>query len=146
MNCGFEDVLILDEIWRSVCSSENLPTPIELGCILETFSKQRNPDAEAMCDLAMHNYVEMRSSVTDVMYLIRKRVEAFLHSVIPSLVTPLYTMVSFSRIPYAQALAKHDRQTVWFWRGVRFVRICAVIVGVSVIRKAVPYCRRWFLK
>ena len=31
----------------------------DLGTALEEYSRIRNPDAEAMCDLAMYNYVEV---------------------------------------------------------------------------------------
>lgn len=126
MNCGFEDVLVLDEIWHQIVGS-HLPSPKQLGNILETYSVTRNPDAEAICDLAMHNYIEMRSSVTNPTYLLRKKLEGFLYKIFPSSVIPLYTMVSFTRIPYSQALARYNSQTRWFesglwtWRALQLV-------------------------
>jgi kynurenine 3-monooxygenase len=56
----------------------------------------------------------MRSSVTKWSYLLRKKVEGFLYKLIPQSVIPLYTMVSFTRIPYSQALARNRKQTEWF--------------------------------
>ena len=38
------------------------------------YSKHRNPDAEAMCDLAMYNYIEMRDLVNKTSFLLRKKV------------------------------------------------------------------------
>lgn len=126
MNCGFEDVLVLDEILQKHLGkvapasptteyiSLERPTPKVLEAVLEEYSKTRNPDAEAMCDLAMYNYIEMRSSVVDPGYLFRKKVEGFLHKLFPSVVIPLYTMVSFTRIPYSQAMARWKKQTTWF--------------------------------
>ena len=51
MNCGMEDCLVMDD-----CLNQNP----ELGVALDEYSKFRNPDAEAMCDLALYNYVEVK--------------------------------------------------------------------------------------
>jgi kynurenine 3-monooxygenase len=123
MNCGFEDVLVLDEVWTKLVGSKKFPDSETLEQILTTYSKTRNPDAEAMCDLALYNYIEMRSSVTKSAYLIRKKVEGFLHKLFPTLVIPLYTMVSFSRIPYAQAMERFNLQTKWFEGGMMVARV-----------------------
>jgi kynurenine 3-monooxygenase len=54
MNCGMEDCLVLED---------SLDTAGDLGDALEHYSGHRNPDAEAMCDLAMYNYVEVSASL-----------------------------------------------------------------------------------
>ena len=51
MNCGMEDCLVLED----ALDKNNM----DIGLALEDYSKTRNPDAEAMCDLAMYNYVEV---------------------------------------------------------------------------------------
>ncbi|KAI8919065.1 hypothetical protein DFJ77DRAFT_452922 [Powellomyces hirtus] len=119
MNCGMEDCIVLDDMFTKHLG--DLSSPASLGpsgpavaAALEEYSENRNPDAEAMCDLAMYNYVEMRSSVTKPEYLFRKKVEGWLHKIFPKTIIPLYTMVSFSRIPYAEALRRWNRQTAWF--------------------------------
>lgn len=123
MNCGFEDTLVLEEILDKHIGSKNTatsksPDAVAMEAALAEYSIVRNPDAEAMCDLAMYNYIEMRSSVTKWTYLLRKRVESFLHKLVPQTIIPLYTMVSFTRIPYAQAMTRFNNQTAWFnWLG-----------------------------
>ncbi|KAJ3329422.1 kynurenine 3-monooxygenase, mitochondrial precursor [Blyttiomyces sp. JEL0837] len=119
MNCGFEDCMVLDEILTKYLGEKgsagsNHPNPEVLAAAFDEYSRTRNPNAEAICDLAMYNYVEMRSSVTKWSYLVRKKVEGWLHKLVPTSVIPLYTMVSFSKIPYAEAMARHRRQTAWF--------------------------------
>ena len=52
MNCGMEDCLVLNSMLEKHAG--------QLGPALEAYSQHRNPDAEAMCDLAMYNYVEVR--------------------------------------------------------------------------------------
>ncbi|KAI8927618.1 hypothetical protein BC831DRAFT_451581 [Entophlyctis helioformis] len=127
MNCGFEDVLVLDEIFTKhlgtagSASAAKRPTPDQIEAVLAEYSKTRNPDAEAICDLALHNYVEMRSSVTRWDYLVRKRIEGFVHRILPSVVIPLYTMVSFSRIPYSEAMRRYRLQTLWYERAMTAV-------------------------
>ena len=54
MNCGMEDCLVLED---------SLDKAGDLGAALEHYSGHRNPDAEAMCDLAMYNYVEVSAGV-----------------------------------------------------------------------------------
>lgn len=71
----------------------------------------RHPDLVSICDLALNNYEEMRSSVLNVSYHIRKYVEGSLHVLFPNTIIPLYTMVSFSTIPYAQVIKRWNRQT-----------------------------------
>ena len=48
---GMEDVIVLDEMMQKY--------PDDRLRAFEQYSKKRNPDAEAMCDLAMYNYIEV---------------------------------------------------------------------------------------
>lgn len=127
MNCGFEDVLVLDEIWTKIVGQGRInPNSQQLEQILNEYSEIRNPDAEAMCELALHNYIEMRSSVTNPKYLLRKKIEGFLHCLFPKSVIPLYTMVSFSRIRYSKAMEKFRVQSFWFEVVLNIFTIAAV--------------------
>merc|ERR1712241_143173 len=92
MNCGMEDVAVLDEMMRKY--------PDDRLRAFEQYSKNRNPDAEAMCDLAMYNYVEMRDLTARTSFLLRKKLDTFLYWLTPSFWIPLYTSVTFSRMRY----------------------------------------------
>ncbi|TPX38071.1 kynurenine 3-monooxygenase [Synchytrium microbalum] len=118
LNCGFEDCLVLDTILSKHLgtpgsSGSTNPTPVALSAALAEFTSVRQPDAEAICDLAMHNFVEMSASVVEWSYLLRKKVEGWLHRLMPVTVIPLYTMVSFTRIPYSDVVRRWKRQTRW---------------------------------
>ncbi|KAJ3155814.1 hypothetical protein HDU89_005372 [Geranomyces variabilis] len=135
MNCGMEDCLVLEEnltthLGLAGSPSSTNPDPARVSAALDAYSAQRNPDVEAMCDLAMYNYVEMRSSVTKAGYLFRKTVEGWLHRLFPTAVIPLYTMVSFSRIPYSEALRRWQRQSAWFDTASLLGKV-AVVTSVS---------------
>ncbi|MBR06311.1 MAG: kynurenine 3-monooxygenase [Rickettsiales bacterium] len=96
MNAGFEDCRLLME-W-----GEELNYNWEK--LLPYFSSKRKPDADAIADLALSNFVEMRDHVADDRFLNIKRVEARLQKEYPDVWLPLYSMVTFSDIPYSQAL------------------------------------------
>ena len=50
MNCGMEDCIVLNDCFESEGS---------ISAALDKYTKVRNPDAEAMCDLALYNYIEV---------------------------------------------------------------------------------------
>jgi len=102
MNCGMEDCLVLED-----CLTRN---NMDIGLALEDYSKTRNPDAEAMCDLAMYNYIEMRDLVNKKSFLIRKKLDNFLHWLLPSWWVPLYTSVTFSRMRYHKCISNRAWQ------------------------------------
>ncbi|XP_070571094.1 kynurenine 3-monooxygenase-like isoform X2 [Ptychodera flava] len=102
VNCGFEDCEIFHEMMKKYNGDFSL--------ILPEFSRTRNPDAKAICDLSEMNYLEMSSKVNCKWFCFRKKVERFLHFVLPWFYIPLYQMVAFSRIPYSDVLKKQQRQ------------------------------------
>ncbi|KAJ3277214.1 hypothetical protein HK104_003551, partial [Borealophlyctis nickersoniae] len=116
MNCGFEDIQLLDEILTAHLRTSNSkhPSPIILAAALQFYSLTRSKNVTTMNDLAMHNYIEMRSSVTSWRYLLRKKVEGCVHWMFPRHVIPLYTMVSFTNIPYAEVKRRWERQSKMF--------------------------------
>ncbi|MEL6673450.1 MAG: kynurenine 3-monooxygenase, partial [Bacteroidota bacterium] len=59
-------------------------------------------NAEAIADMALENFIEMRDSVGNPEFLFRKEVEHRLERHFPDYVSR-YELVSFSRIPYAEA-------------------------------------------
>ncbi|XP_028387217.1 LOW QUALITY PROTEIN: kynurenine 3-monooxygenase [Phyllostomus discolor] len=102
MNAGFEDCLVFDELLDKFNN--------DLSMCLPEFSRLRIPDDHAISDLSMYNYIEMRSHVTSRWFIFQKNVERFLHTIMPSTFIPLYTMVTFSRIRYHEAVLR------WHWQ------------------------------
>ncbi|KAI8808094.1 hypothetical protein BJ742DRAFT_678319 [Cladochytrium replicatum] len=116
MNCGFEDMIVLTDALDASISDTKNPTPAEVEKALDAYSKNRAPDAHAIVDLALQNYVEMRDSVVRWSYLFRKSVEGFIYKRMPKqeVVVPLYTMVSFTRTPYKVAYDRYKRNSKVF--------------------------------
>ncbi|MEQ9261640.1 MAG: NAD(P)/FAD-dependent oxidoreductase [Owenweeksia sp.] len=102
MNSGFEDCTVLDELINQ--HSDNW------AMILEEFQKSRKPDADAIADLAMRNFVEMRDLTGDPDFLLQKKIEKKFHLKYPDKWIPLYSMVTFTHIRYSRALKEGKRQ------------------------------------
>ncbi|MGI8892989.1 MAG: FAD-dependent oxidoreductase [Bacteroidia bacterium] len=104
MNCGFEDCTVLNQLMDKFDE--------DWSKILPEFERSRKPDADAIADLAIENFIEMRDKVADPKFLLQKKIEAKFNNKFPEKWTPLYTMVTFTHEPYSAALAqgrKHDR-------------------------------------
>lgn len=102
MNCGFEDCTVFHEMHEAVGGNwEGL---------LGRFSDQRVPDGNAILDLALYNYVEMRDLTADPEFLLRKKIEAKFHNLYPELWLPLYSQVTFSHIRYSEAWSNGQKQ------------------------------------
>nr|CAD7414618.1 unnamed protein product [Timema poppensis] len=102
---GFEDCLILDQLMDIHGD--------DLSVVLREFSQIRNEDAEAICDLAMYNYIEMRDLVNRRSYYIRKKLDELLFQLFPNLWMPLYPSVTFTNMSYRSCQAnKHWQDQV----------------------------------
>ncbi len=97
MNCSFEDCVVLDECIE------------ELGGdwtnVLDAYQKLRKPNADAIANLALQNFVEMRDLVGSDAFLHKKKVEHMLSEKHPDLFVSQYERVTFSTRDYAEALA-----------------------------------------
>eukprot|EP00112_Aurelia_sp_Birch-Aquarium-sp1_P025030 Seg8137.1 transcript_id=Seg8137.1/GoldUCD/mRNA.D3Y31 product="Kynurenine 3-monooxygenase" protein_id=Seg8137.1/GoldUCD/D3Y31 len=58
----------------------------------------------------MYNYIEMRAHVNSKLFILRKHLDNFLQWVFPSSWIPLYTMVTFSTIPYHEVIDRRKKQ------------------------------------
>ena len=98
INCGFEDcTVLLDLLDRGGGDWER---------VFREFEQARKANTDAIADLAVENFVEMRDRVADPRFLFRKKVELALEAKYPQLFVPKYAMVTFHRIPYATALKR----------------------------------------
>ncbi|RXG60108.1 Kynurenine 3-monooxygenase [Armadillidium vulgare] len=99
---GMEDCVVLDDLLNQYNDDFNKVLPL--------YTKTRNPDAEAIVDLAMYNYVEMRDLVNSRFFLLRKVLDNFLYTFLPNTWIPLYTMVTFTRERYHMCILKKKWQ------------------------------------
>jgi kynurenine 3-monooxygenase len=98
INCGFEDCTFLVELLDRNGTDWLL--------VFAAFEEERKIDTDAIADMAIENFTEMRDRVADSRFLLRKKVELALEERYPQLFVPKYSMVTFHRIPYSVALAR----------------------------------------
>lgn len=123
MNCAFEDCIVFAEMLEQHDSLEQA---------YAAFAENRKPNAYAIQQMALENYIEMRDRVDDPDFLLQRELEHALQSRHPGVFVPHYTMVTFMRIPYQlayertliqrdileQATAGHDSLATIDWNAV----------------------------
>ncbi len=102
MNAGFEDCTILNSLLNEQGDDDWKKT-------FHAFEQSRKPDADAICDLALNNFIEMRDLVADAHFLEKKKIEKMIAAKFPGQYISPYQMVSFSTIPYEKALQNGKR-------------------------------------
>jgi kynurenine 3-monooxygenase len=102
MNAAFEDCTVLHR-----CLVEHQWEWEQAFCRYESLRKQHT---DALADLCIANFVEMRDLVASPWFLLRKKMAVLLHALFPRWYMPLYTMVEFTRIPYADAVRRAQAQ------------------------------------
>ena len=94
-NAAFEDCVVLAEC---LAAEPRRTAPRRLP----STTIAARPHADALADLAIANFEEMRDRVASPVFRLRKKTEKVLHALFPRWYVPLYTMISFTRIPYAR--------------------------------------------
>jgi kynurenine 3-monooxygenase len=87
MNAGFEDCRILNSLLNQHQD--------DWEKVMPEFQQQRKPDADAIAQLALDNFIEMRDLVNDAQFILRKKIETKLSQLFPDKWIPLYSMVTF---------------------------------------------------
>ena len=133
MNCAFEDCVAL---------ADHLESNASLADAFAAFEAQRKPDAEAIQQMALENYIEMRDKVDDSTFLLQRQLELALQNRHPGRFVPHYAMVSFMRIPYSVALHRSEVQRVILHDATRGVASLDEVdwdaVDASVIARLTP--------
>jgi kynurenine 3-monooxygenase len=102
MNAAFEDCVVLDECLAEFAGSRE-------RAFIEYFAR-RKENADALADLAVQNFIEMRDKTASRVFRAKKELDHALEGFLPGLYLPLYTMVTFTRMPYATAARRARRQ------------------------------------
>ncbi|WP_055586837.1 FAD-dependent oxidoreductase [Peterkaempfera griseoplana] len=125
-NCGFEDVVELDR-----CLTE---TAGDWGRALPLFERRRKENTDAIAEMALANFVEMRDKVASPVFRFVKTVEHALERALPGRFVSRYELVSFSTVPYAQVQRRVRRQQRALG-GTAAVLAAGLAVGGRLIRR-----------
>jgi kynurenine 3-monooxygenase len=94
LNAGLEDCSTLD-----ACLDEFS----DWAEVLAAYEALRKPNAEALTTLAENHFLELSTNAADPTFALRKRIENRLQAQFPDQIVPLYSLIAFTRIPYAEA-------------------------------------------
>jgi kynurenine 3-monooxygenase len=126
MNAAFEDCVVLDE-----CLAE-FPNNRERA-FAEYFSR-RKENADALADLALENFIEMRDKTASKTFRTKKKLDHFLEAALPGIYLPLYTMDTFTRIPYAEAARRGRRQDRIVYASLMIATVSILVLSIWVVR------------
>jgi kynurenine 3-monooxygenase len=102
MNSGLEDCL---ELVRLLKQHDD-----DWSTVLPEFDRIRRPNANAIADMALENYITMRLSVIDPKFQLKKDLGFKLERRFPKRFVPRYSMVMFHLIPYREAFERGETQ------------------------------------
>jgi kynurenine 3-monooxygenase len=109
MNAAFEDCVVLDECLNTFSGNRE-------HAFAEYF-RRRKQNADALADLAVANFIEMRDKTASKTFRARKKLDHALEAALPGIYLPLYTMVTFTRMPYATAAKRARVQDLLVYTG-----------------------------
>ncbi len=101
-NAGFEDCATLDQCIEEY--GQDWPS------VFREYERARKPNTDAIADLCIEHFVELRDLVGDPQFLLRKQIERKLNQLSPEHYAPLYSMITFSCLPYTEALRAERAQ------------------------------------
>ena len=127
MNAGFEDITVLNEMMQLYGN--------DWKKILSEYQKSRKPNADAIAELSYRNFMEMSTKTADEKFLLQKKIEKVFSDKYPDLWIPLYSRVTFSDRPYAEALAIGDAQNTIMEEVLRMDNIESIWDSVEVEQK-----------
>jgi kynurenine 3-monooxygenase len=122
MNAAFEDCTVLTR-----CLRDHAPDWKAAFC---DYEQRRKENTDALADLAIDNFLEMRDRVRSRLFLWKKRVDILLHKLLPGWYLPLYTLITFTTMPYAAARRRarqQERIVRWLVGGLVLVVLLLVL-------------------
>jgi kynurenine 3-monooxygenase len=130
-NCALEDCLEIDR-----CLSESGGS---WPSALARYQEQRKANCDAIAEMALDNFIEMRDRVNSPVFRLVTEGRHFLERRLPGRYVSRYELVSFTTMPYARIPARMKRQD----RATAFAAAggAALLLGAAV--RGLAYRRGW---
>ncbi len=127
MNAAFEDCSVLMQCLQAHSDDR--------AVAFADYEARRKPHLDTLADLCVDNFIEMRDRVGSRLFVWRKKLDVLLHALLSRWYLPLYTMVEFTRIPYADAVRRARRQErIVAGVGVALLVLVLLLVGWLVVK------------
>ena len=124
MNCALEDV---DKFVEALDTHGD-----DWASALPAYAASRKKATDALAELALNNYAEMRDKTIDRIFLFKSALHRLLHGILgPSWAPSLHTVVSFTSVPYNEARDSFSRQDTIM---TALLCACGVFAGIRVLR------------
>src|SRR6201982_386334 len=120
VKAAFEDCVVLDE-----CLEE---FPQNREHAFAEYFRRRKENADALADLAIGNFIEMRDKTASKVFRAKKKRDHALEATPPGIYLPLYSMVTFTRIPYAHAARRARLQDRIVYGALVFPSIVLIVL------------------
>jgi kynurenine 3-monooxygenase len=133
MNAAFEDCVVLDECLEKFAPATAGPSAggQDRQRAFANYFQRRKVNADALADLALGNFIEMRDKTASKTFRSKKRLDHFLEAALPGVYLPLYTMVTFTRIPYAEAKRRAQIQDAIVYASL--IAVAAIAIGILIL-------------
>ena len=126
MNAAFEDCVVLDECLAQFGDNR--------ASAFREYYRRRKTNTDALADLAVQNFVEMRDKTASHIFRAKKKLDHLLEAWMPRTYLPLYTMVTFTRIPYAKAAARARWQDRILFAAIAIGLVAVALLALSFFR------------
>jgi len=135
MNAAFEDCVVLDECLEKFAPATAGPSGggRDRQRAFAEYFERRKGNAEALANLALQNFIEMRDKTASRAFRAKKKLDHLLEAALPGIYLPLYTMVTFTRIPYAKAARRARLQDRIVYGSLAFFVMIAALVIIRLI-------------
>src|SRR5438105_4861421 len=127
MNAAFEDCVVLDE-----CLAAN---PSDRERAFADYYRRRKDNAEALAELAVQNFIEMRDKTASRIFRAKKKLDHALEGLLPGIYLPLYTMVTFTRVPYSAGARRARLQDRIVCAGLAVLFLATAIAVIRLISR-----------
>jgi kynurenine 3-monooxygenase len=124
-NCAFEDAISINELIETHDG--------DWAAALDAYARERKPNTDAIADMALDNFVEMRDKVNSPVFRAGKKVMHALERALPGVVVSRYELVSFSTVPYAEVVRRTRAQRRWL--GSAAAAVVVVGLGGLILRR-----------
>ena len=127
MNAAFEDCVVLDK-----CLAE---FPQDRQRAFAEYFARRKENTEALANLAVQNFIEMRDNTASKAFRAKKKLDHLLEGVLPGIYLPLYTMVTFTRIPYSAGARRARLQDRIVYAGLAVLLLLTAFAAIRLISR-----------
>jgi kynurenine 3-monooxygenase len=126
MNAAFEDCVVLDQCLEKF--------PQDRQRAFAEYFQRRKANADALAELALGNFIEMRDKTASKTFRAKKKLDHFLEAALPGIYLPLYAMVTFTRIPYAKAKGRARIQNSIVYTALGLITLLLAFLVFRLVR------------